>query len=194
MLLLATRNRHKVEEIADILPDPFEVKDLSFLPDAPTVEESGETFLENARLKAVAISELTDMMVLADDSGLEVDALGGDPGVYSARFAGPDATDADNNRKLLERLAGVADAERTGRFRCVMVVAKDGRSVAEFEGAVEGTILSEPRGKAGFGYDPLFVPEGRDLTMAELGAATKNAISHRAHALARFREWAESAL
>ena len=194
VLLLATRNPHKVEEIAAILAGLVEVRDLSFLPEAPPVEETGTTFAENARLKALEISALTDVLVLADDSGLVVDALGGAPGVHSARYAGPEAQDAENNRKLVEELAAVPASARGARFRCAMVVAQKGKVVAEFEGSLEGSILPAARGQEGFGYDPLFVPAGETLTLAELGAAKKNTLSHRARALEEFRAWADQAL
>ncbi|HEY8900490.1 MAG TPA: RdgB/HAM1 family non-canonical purine NTP pyrophosphatase [Chthoniobacterales bacterium] len=188
-LILATRNAHKTSEIAAMLADTFEVADLRDVPDAPEVEETGTTFSENAALKALAISRFTGGWALADDSGLEVDALDGAPGVYSARFAGPSATDADNNALLLQKLATLAAAPRTARFRCVLVLARAGEFVAEFAGAVEGRLLDTLSGAGGFGYDPLFVPDGYDRSFGELPAATKNAISHRSRALAGFREW-----
>ena len=173
-LLVATRNVHKTEEISFILEGLFRVLDLSAVAGAPEVEETGTTFIENARLKAVAISKTTGGLVLADDSGLEVDALGGEPGVYSARYAGPGAEDATNNRKLLAELAGIPEQKRTGRFRCVMVISREGEVLEEFEGCVEGMILEEEKGAGGFGYDPLFVPEGHTQSFAELGPRIKN--------------------
>ena len=191
-MLVATRNQHKTNEIAALLQDLFVVRDLSTLPDAPEVEETGSTFAANARLKALALSALVDDLVLADDSGLEVDALEGAPGVYSARYAGPDATDADNNRKLLGALKDTPPPQRTARFRCALVLARAGVVVAEFDGRVEGTLLDYPRGSQGFGYDPLFVPSGHSLTLAELGAETKNTLSHRANALQHFVGWVQT--
>ncbi|MGJ8697462.1 MAG: RdgB/HAM1 family non-canonical purine NTP pyrophosphatase [Verrucomicrobiaceae bacterium] len=185
-LIVATRNAHKVEEIRAILGD-FEVCDLSVISDPPEVEETGTTFLENATLKALAISELTDELVLSDDSGLEVDALDGDPGVYSSRYGGEEGNDLKNNEKLLRELAGVAD--RTARFRCVIVLAKAGERLAHFDGAVEGVILNEPQGDGGFGYDPLFSPDGFGESFAELGESVKNTLSHRARALEGAAEW-----
>ena len=188
-LLIATRNSHKAEEIAAILGDSFQVDDLSALPDAPVVEETGKDFLENSSLKAVAISQISPSIVLADDSGLEVDSLRGAPGVYSARYAGEGSDDATNNRKLLSELAGAVGTDRTARFRCVMVLALSGKVLAHFEGTVEGRILAAPRGSAGFGYDPLFVPDGDDRSFAELGPEVKNGMSHRARAVEKVVEW-----
>ncbi|MBT8043418.1 MAG: non-canonical purine NTP pyrophosphatase, partial [Verrucomicrobiae bacterium] len=135
-LLVATGNSHKTEEIRAMLGDRYEVTDLQSHLDLPAVEETGTTFLENATLKAVEISERVDGLVLSDDSGLEVDALGGAPGVYSSRYAGKDGDDAANNAKLLHELDGVDD--RTARFRCVMVLAEKGRVLAHFDGSVDG--------------------------------------------------------
>ena len=188
-LLVATRNVHNTEEISFILEGLFRVLDLSAVADAPEVEETGTTFIENARLKAVAISKTTGGLVLADDSGLEVDALGGEPGVYSARYAGPGAEDATNNRKLLAELAGIPEQKRTGRFRCVMVISREGEVLEEFEGCVEGMILEEEKGAGGFGYDPLFVPEGHTQSFAELGPRIKNSLSHRARAMEKVVAW-----
>jgi len=185
-LIVATRNVHKVEEIRAIL-SAFEVLDLSVLTDPPEVEETGSTFLENAILKAQAISELTDALVLSDDSGLEVDSLGGDPGVYSARYAGEDGNDFLNNEKLLREMDG--QSERTARFRCVIVLARGGNVLADFSGAVEGHILQRKQGEGGFGYDPLFVPEGYERSFAELGEEIKNGLSHRSRALEGVVDW-----
>lgn len=186
-LLVSTRNAHKVGEIRDILGPAFLVQDLSTLPAMPPVEETGVTFEENATLKAVAASLHFDGWVIADDSGLEVDALNGDPGVYSARYAGESATDAANNAKLLEALNG--EEARSARFRCVIVLARAGRKLAAFSGEVEGSILYAPQGEGGFGYDPLFVPHGFTGSFAQLPASTKNSLSHRARALEKLRDW-----
>jgi len=140
-------------------------------------------------LKAVAISNVSESLVLADDSGLEVDALQGAPGVYSARYAGPDADDRANNDKLLTELLGVPMEKRTARFRCVMVVARAGIALGEFEGSVEGKILEQAAGVGGFGYDPLFVPEGYTQSFAELGPGIKNGLSHRARAMEELVDW-----
>lgn len=188
-LLVSTRNAHKISEIREILGAGFEVCDLSRIPDMPEVEETGSTFEENAALKAVAASRQFDGWVIADDSGLEVDALDGAPGVISARFSGPGATDASNRELLLERLAGVRGKSRSARFRCVISIAKSGSVLAAFHGTIEGTIINTEKGSLGFGYDPLFVPEGHCETFAELGADVKNTLSHRARALAALKQW-----
>ena len=186
-LLLATRNAHKTVEVRAILaPAGWTVSDLSTHPEWPEVEETGVTFADNAALKALAASErLPGAVVLADDSGLEVDALGGAPGVFSARYAGPDADDAANRRKLLAELArlGVSEHRPTARFRCHITLACDGTRIGDFDGTVEGTLVSSERGAGGFGYDPLFVPEGFAETFGELPAEVKNRLSHRARAL-----------
>ncbi|MFA7234114.1 MAG: RdgB/HAM1 family non-canonical purine NTP pyrophosphatase [Terrimicrobiaceae bacterium] len=182
-LLAATRNAHKVGEIRAILGPRFLVRDLACLPDMPEAEETGATFEENAALKAVAISLHFGGWVIADDSGLEVDALGGAPGVHSARYAGEKSNDAANNALLLRRLLPFHGDERSARFRCVIVLARHGRKLAAFSGAVEGAIIGSPRGEGGFGYDPLFVPEGFGETFAQLGSEIKNGLSHRAKAL-----------
>jgi XTP/dITP diphosphohydrolase len=189
-LLVSTRNPHKVREIRTILGVPFEVSDLSILPTMPEVEETGTTFEENAELKAVAASQLFEGWVIADDSGLEVDALGGAPGVYSARYAKETASDSENNALLLENLARVPEQERQARFRCVIVLARAGRKLAAFSGVVEGVIALSPRGAKGFGYDPLFTPNGFSQTFGELPVTTKNRLSHRARALNELRAWA----
>lgn len=193
LLVVATRNVHKTQEIAAMLKERFVVRDLSEVSGAPEIEETGETFSENATLKAVGISRVVPGLVLADDSGLEVDALGGAPGVYSARFAGAQADDAANNAKLVEALQKVDETARTGRFRCVMVLAREGEVLAEFDGAVGGTLIDKARGEEGFGYDPLFVPQGFAETFAELGSEIKNQLSHRARALKSFVNWLETA-
>lgn len=186
-LLVATGNSHKTGEIRTLLGSGYAVSDLKAHPDLPEVEETGATFLENATLKAVEISKQVRGLVLSDDSGLEVDALDGEPGVYSARYAGQAGNDAANNAKLLQAMEGVEN--RTARFRCVMVIAEDGDVLASFDGTVEGRVLGELRGEGGFGYDPLFVPEGYEQTFAELGANIKNQLSHRARALEKAARW-----
>ena len=148
---------------------------------------SRTTFLDNATLKAVAISRLTDALVLSDDSGLEVDALGGEPGVYSSRYAGEDGNDALNNEKLLRELDG--QSNRTARFRCVMVLARSGEVLADFSGSVEWRILQRRQGEGGFGYDPLFAPDGHESSFAELGEEIKNGMSHRSRALEGVAAW-----
>ena len=188
-LLVSTRNPHKLREIRTILGARFEVSDLSILPIMHEVEETGTSFEENADLKAVAASQLFEGWVIADDSGLEVDALGGSPGVYSARYAGETASDSENNALLLKNLKEVPEKKRRARFRCVIVLARAGRKLAAFSGVVEGLIASSPRGGEGFGYDPLFIPDGFSETFGELPVATKNRLSHRARALNQLRAW-----
>jgi XTP/dITP diphosphohydrolase len=181
-LLIATRNRHKLEEIRAILAlHGVACVGLGEIPDAPEVVEDGDTFEANAIKKAASLARVTGLWTLADDSGLEVDALDGDPGVRSARYAGEPSDDGANNRKLLAALAN--HTNRRARFRCVIALADPGGHVRTVSGACPGVILTSPRGRAGFGYDPLFVPDGADRTFAELDAATKNRISHRARAL-----------
>ena len=189
-LLLASNNAHKLAEYRALfagLPFMLQVpKDLGLTLD---VAETGRTFTENAVLKAQAFARAADVAALADDSGLEVDALGGLPGTQSRRYAGEDATDAERMALLLERLRGVATAERTARFRCVIAVAAaDGSLLGSVEGTVEGLIATEPRGAHGFGYDPVFWLPERGCTMAELAPEEKNAISHRGRAAAAARD------
>lgn len=192
-LLVATRNLKKQKEIEQLLSGtPCRILALQDFPDCPEAEESGRTFAENARLKAIVVAIFTGQLTLADDSGLEVDALGGLPGVHSARFASPNtktnATDADNTRLLLEKLRDVPDEKRSARFVCAVALAKPagvGRAeiVAETLGTVEGRILHESRGDYGFGYDPVFFIPEYGGTFAELGPEVKHRISHRACAL-----------
>jgi XTP/dITP diphosphohydrolase len=217
-LLIATRNLHKVGEIQAILGGAFQTLTLEDFPGAPKVVEDAETFAGNAAKKAVALASwlnsnpsLSDRhpkpdFVLADDSGLEVDALGGAPGIHSARFAAlnkhENSPDADNNAKLLQLLKTIPEEKRTARFRCVVALVRMADVPGEnaspvcyaeipemmasvFDGACEGKIIGAPRGRNGFGYDPLFVPAGFDKTFAELGDETKNQLSHRAKALAK---------
>jgi len=188
-LLVSTRNVHKVGEIPAILGPAFDIRDLSTIPPFPEVEETGNTFEHNATLKAIAASLLVDEWVIADDSGLEVDALHGAPGVLSARFAGTPSNDVANNALLLEKLAAIRGKARSARFRCVIVLARHGRKLAVFAGTVKGQIIPTPRGNAGFGYDPLFVPDGFCQSFAELPPETKNTLSHRAHAVAALKAW-----
>jgi len=188
-VLVSTRNAHKLVEIRQILGPSFELLDLSSVPALGEVEETGTTFEENAALKALAASAHFGGWVLADDSGLEVDALGGEPGVRSARFSGEGATDVTNRALLLEKLATVPADQRSARFRCVIALARGGEVLAHFSGAVEGAIIQSEKGEGGFGYDPLFVPEGFGETFAELGAETKNRLSHRGRALAALKSW-----
>jgi XTP/dITP diphosphohydrolase len=184
-LVLATRNRHKTCEIQHILGPEFRVRDLVAHPEVSEIRESGTSFEENAKLKALAVSKQLPALVIADDSGLEVDALGGAPGIFSARYAGAKATDVDKINKLLRELARVrarADGRRA-RFRCVVALARHGNLLGIFEGMVEGRIANEVRGDSGFGYDPIFVPHGFEQTFGELPTEMKNAVSHRAKAI-----------
>ncbi|MGI8430892.1 MAG: RdgB/HAM1 family non-canonical purine NTP pyrophosphatase [Chthoniobacterales bacterium] len=186
-LILATRNLHKVREFREMLGPDFELADLSAHPQIGEVVEDGASFAANARLKSVTVSRQLPGLILADDSGLEVDSLGGAPGIFSARYAGDEATDAENRRKLLAELG--AKRERTARFRCVLSLARNGEEIAVFEGTVEGEIVAAERGAVGFGYDPLFQPTGRAQTFAELSADEKNQLSHRAAAVRQLREF-----
>lgn len=192
-LVVATRNVKKTKEIRAMLAGVCEVVDVAELEAEgvrlPEIEETGTTFLENATLKAVGISREVEGMVLADDSGLEVDGLGGRPGVWSSSFGGEEGNHEKNNQRLQEELREIAEKVRTGRFRCVMVLAKGGEVLGDFAGAVEGRLVVEPRGEGGFGYDPHFVPEGYEETFAELGVEVKNTMSHRSRALEQVVEF-----
>lgn len=182
-LIVATRNPHKTAEIRSMLAGQFEVLDVTSFPECPEIAETGTTFLENARLKAEGISTRIDGWVLSDDSGLEVDALDGAPGVWSSSFGGEEGNHARNNARLMAEMTGKTN--RRARFRCTMVLARNGSEKAHFSGTVEGRIIESPRGSAGFGYDPLFIPDGHPQTFAELGEPVKNTLSHRARALAQ---------
>lgn len=186
---MATGNRHKLTEAGQILGSEFCLLGLDSLPPYTVPEESGSTFEENAAIKALAASQYTPLPVIADDSGLEVDALGGAPGVRSARFAGACATDADNVALLLEKMSDIRGKKRTARFRCVMALALGGRVLGYFHGVVEGLILNRPRGAGGFGYDPIFLPRGFCRSFAQLEPAEKNALSHRGRALEALRQF-----
>jgi XTP/dITP diphosphohydrolase len=184
-LVVATRNRHKTREIQSILGPEFRVRDLGAHPEVSEIRESGSSFQENAKLKALAASKQVPALVIGDDSGLEVDALGGAPGIYSARYAGANATDTDKIDKLLCELARLRATEdgRHARFRCVVALARNGNLLGIFEGIAEGSIADEARGDSGFGYDPIFIPEGLKETFGELPTEVKNTISHRAKAI-----------
>lgn len=183
-IIVATQNANKVAEFKAALSGlPYKVRALADLGNFPEAPEDGETFAENACSKAQFYARLTGKLCLADDSGLEVDYLQGEPGVYSARYAGEHAGDQENNQKLLKNLLGVPPEQRAGRFRCVLVLADDKQVWCTADGTVEGVILAEPRGNNGFGYDPLlFVPK-LNRTLAELSREEKNEISHRGRAL-----------
>ena len=182
-LVLATRNRHKGEELAALLGGlGITIRTLDEFPDAPEVVEDGDTCEANAIKKARTIADFTGLPAVADDTGLEVDALGGRPGVYAARYAGEDATYEDNCRKLLLELRGVPRERRTARFLTVAAIALPLDGVRMAQGALDGVIAEEARGALGFGYDPLFLIPELGKTLAELSADQKNAISHRAKA------------
>ncbi len=183
-LLIATRNRHKLIEIQSILSDlNFDFFSPADFPNFPIINEDALTIRDNAIKKSIESAHASKTLTLADDTGLEVDALGGEPGVYSARFAGEEATYHENNKKLLKLLSGVPLKKRLARFRCVVSIATDQGLVDAVEGVCNGTILESERGGGGFGYDPLFIPDGQVKTFAELPLNVKNRISHRAKAL-----------
>lgn len=189
-LLLATHNEKKRTELKSLLGSSRSIKvmildDLG--TDLPVVVEDGKTFRQNAVKKALTLSRFFDGLVLADDSGLEIEALDGKPGVRSARFARAKASDEENNEKVLKLLSSIPEKNRSARFVCHLALAAKGHLLESFEGFVKGTILDEPRGNNGFGYDPLFLPKGKELTFAEMGAEEKNKISHRALALKKMK-------
>lgn len=188
-LFVATRNAHKTAEFAQILGPEFVVRDLRTIPEAVPVEETGSTFEENAIIKALAAAAIVPGVVVADDSGLEVDALNGAPGVSSARYAGSRAPDVENVIKLLRDLSAAESTERTARFCCALAVARGGEVLATFLATSEGHISHALGGVTGFGYDPVFVPQGYSRTFAELGPDVKNRLSHRARAIAQLRAY-----
>ncbi len=192
-IAIASKNVNKLREIRAICAGwPVSWVTAEEHPAAwPGVDEPHGTYLENALHKARAVAEDLGLPALADDSGLEVDALGGAPGPRSARYAGEDAADEDNRRMLLAALKGVPGAGRTGRFRCIVAVAWPGGGELSAEGVCEGAVVAKPRGEDGFGYDPLFLPAGWDRTMAELAPEEKDRISHRGRALRAIRELLE---
>jgi XTP/dITP diphosphohydrolase len=187
-LLIGSNNPGKLRELTELLRDIaldlVRPVDLGLTLD---VAETGSTYAENARIKALAFASASGLAALADDSGIELRALGGWPGIRSVRFAGPAANDADRRRRVLERLAGRPPPERRGRFVCAMALADAGTIVAESEGALTGTIAESAKGTGGFGYDPIFIPDGYSDTLAEIPPPEKNRISHRGQALARLR-------
>jgi XTP/dITP diphosphohydrolase len=193
-LFLASRNAHKIREFSAMLGAKFALEDLRGHPKIAVAVEDGATFAENARIKATAVSRQLRGLVLADDSGLEVDSLGGAPGVFSARYAGAGASDEANRQKLLVELAKRGpNAARMARFHCALALARDGRLLAICEGSIGGEIVRQARGSAGFGYDPLFQPNEFSETFAELPAATKNSISHRGRAVAKMKQFLRGA-
>lgn len=187
-VVLATRNLKKRKEIEALLSDlPLEVLGLDEFQNCPEIIEDGRTFQENATKKALVVAKFTGTMAIGEDSGIEVDALGNKPGIYSARFAGPNATHEDNNRLLLHKLRYVPRAKRTARFRCVIVVAVPHRELFTVEGECAGLIAQAPTGNNGFGYDPVFYIPMMRKTFGELSPEVKNQFSHRARALGRLR-------
>ncbi|PAY12279.1 XTP/dITP diphosphatase [Bacillus sp. 7705b] len=191
--IIATHNPGKVKEFKEILePKGYEVKSLAEIGFTDEIEETGHTFEENAILKAEAVAKAVNKMVIADDSGLSVDNLGGRPGVYSARYAGEQKDDQANIDKVLSELRGIEKEQRTARFRCALAVSIPGEETKTVEGHVEGYIAEEPRGEYGFGYDPIFIVKDKDKTMAELTSDEKNIISHRADALKKLSKLLEA--
>ena len=187
-IVAATSNAHKVDEYRAMLAgQDVEIKSLLDFPNFPGIEETGTTFKENAALKAVAASSYTQSPAFADDSGLEVEALDGRPGIYSSRYA---STDPERIAKLLDELKDKTN--RRARFVCVIAIAANGEVIETFEGEIKGTIIDSPRGSNGFGYDPIFQPDGYDCTFAELSREEKNRISHRANAYAKALEFVEN--
>lgn len=192
-MVLATRNKKKLQELSRVLAQggtPVELQGLDAFPEAPEVEETGATFEENAVLKASQVARSTGHYALADDSGLEVDALGGAPGVLSARYSGAQANDKKNLEKLLLEMERVPEGKRTARFRAVIALAApDGSIIRTFSGAVEGKIGFSPAGESGFGYDPVFYPLGHDRTFAQMTPEEKDSMSHRGRALEKLKEF-----
>ena len=189
-ILLGSKNKGKIQEFQEAFQDSqIEILSLNDFSDCPDAPETGNSFEENASQKALFYQEFTGLPSLADDSGIEVDALGGAPGIYSARYAGEPANDSANNQKLLENLEGIPSEKRTGRFVCVLALAKNGQIVQLSRGTAEGIVLEAPRGENGFGYDPLFFVPNLKKTMAELSITEKRQISHRGEALRKFVAW-----
>lgn len=189
-LIIASGNAHKVEEFGVLLEGlNLDVQSAAVCGGMPDVVEDGDTFLANSHLKASALRKVADAeaWVLADDSGLEVDALEGAPGVYSARYAGAHATDAENVEKLLKALEGVEMEARAARFVCLLTLIDHEGFITHYEGFCRGHISLSPAGTSGFGYDPVFIPDGYEQSFAELGEATKSALSHRAGAIAAMK-------
>ena len=189
-IVAATANRHKVEEYRKLIGDErhVEIQSLADYPEMPEIVENGKTFAENALIKAKALAGMTKKIVLADDSGLEVDALNGEPGVYSARYMGEDTSYRIKNQSLVDRLEGVPVEKRTARFVCVIAAAFPDGTVCTTKGTIEGKIGYEARGENGFGYDPIFYLPDMSRTTAELSPEEKNAVSHRGKALAAMKE------
>ncbi|HHV74146.1 MAG TPA: XTP/dITP diphosphatase [Thermoanaerobacterium sp.] len=192
-IVVASHNKHKVDEIREFFKEDYEVLSADDIGSYDEVEETGKTIEENALLKARAIADLTDELVIADDTGLFVDYLDGEPGVYTARFAGVNATYEDNNNKLLNLLKGVPMEKRKATFKTVIALIYKGRE-AIIEGKVDGRIIDAPRGQYGFGYDPIFYVDEIGKTLAELSLKEKNKVSHRANALKKLKEYIKNNL
>ncbi|MDI3311695.1 MAG: XTP/dITP diphosphatase [Thermoanaerobacterium sp.] len=192
-IVVATHNKHKVDEIRDFFKGDYEVLSADDIGSYDEVEETGKTIEENALLKARALADLTNELIIADDTGLFVDYLGGEPGVYTARFAGINATYEDNNNKLLNLLKGVPLEKRKATFKTVIALIYKGRE-AIIEGKVDGRIIDAPRGQYGFGYDPIFYVDEIGKTLAELTLEEKNKVSHRANALKKLKEYIKNNL
>jgi len=190
-IIIASRNKGKINEFKKL----FEKEGVTVLSlddldmTIPEIEETGATFHENAKIKAETVASIVNEPVIADDSGLVVDALNGRPGVYSARYAGEPTDDVKNYEKVLDELEAVEEKNRTARFVAVLALSRPGEETLFFEGKCEGKIAYEPKGEHGFGYDPIFIPDGYDVTMAQLTEDEKNKISHRFHALERLKKW-----
>ena len=194
-IVFASRNRGKIKEMQALLKGSgVSLHSLEDYPDLPEIQEDGKSFLENALIKARTISELTGELALADDSGLEVEALHGAPGIYSARYAGEKANDEKNNRKLLGDLTGIPPAGRKAVFQCVLILYRPDGSYQAFDGSWDGRIAESPAGQGGFGYDPLFYLPERGVTVAELPDKIKNRISHRAKAAAKLKIWLQKGI
>jgi XTP/dITP diphosphohydrolase len=194
-ILLATANAHKTEEFRALLGSDWQVLDLRDFPQLISPEETGSSFEENAKIKAEsASSSLPDLLVLADDSGLSVDTLNGQPGVHSARYAGPNATDTDNRAHLLSQLRSHAphQPQHPARFHCCIAIAKNGQTLSTHHGTVEGHIITTEQGTGGFGYDPLFIPQGHEQTFGQLPGSIKNQLSHRSRALSQAHSWLQT--
>lgn len=188
-LIVATKNKGKLKEIRELLKDlDIKVTSLADHPDAPGTVEDGKDFYENALIKARTVAEYTGKLVLGEDSGIEVEYLNNAPGIFSARFAGEDATDDDNNAKLMQELKGIPKEQRKARYRCFAAIIDGDQIVGVVDGRCDGCITTEPRGSNGFGYDPYFLIEEYGKTFGELDPAIKSKISHRAKALEKVRE------
>lgn len=195
-IILATKNKGKAEEFKAFF-SKYDIETISLLDlpdDIPDVVETGMTFQENAILKAETMANYLGQTVLADDSGLVIDALGGKPGVYSARYAGEPTNDKKNIAKVLQELAFVPDKQRTARFVCVLAVATPGKETVTRTGYCNGVISEEMKGSNGFGYDPIFIPENKNITMAQLSSEEKNEISHRRQAIIKLEDWLKNNL